>query len=146
MSYTCLLTHVVFSTKDRAPLLTDHEIRNALHAYLGGIVRNLKGRAYTIGGVSDHVHMLISLPPTIATADAVRTVKTNSSSWVKTRIPNFAWQKKYAAFSVSQSGVERVGRYIDEQETHHEKHTFEEELLALLEKHKVAYDPRYLWV
>jgi REP element-mobilizing transposase RayT len=145
VSYTCLLTHVVFSTKDRRPFLKDAALRSDLHAYLGGIVRNLKGRAYAIGGVEDHVHLLISLPATIATADALRTIKTNSSSWAKSHVNGFAWQQKYGAFSVSQSGVPRVVRYIQGQEAHHRKQTFEEELRELLEKHGIDYDPRYLW-
>jgi putative transposase len=145
MSYTALLTHVVFATKNRMPFLTDRDVRSNLHAYLGGIVRNLKGRAYTIGGVADHVHMLIALPPALAIADALRVIKTNSSSWAKNHIRDFAWQQKYSAFSVSQSRVPSVARYIDEQEQHHSKRTFEEELLDLLKKHAVSYDPRYIW-
>jgi REP element-mobilizing transposase RayT len=144
MSYTSLLTHVIFATKNRKPLLKDRGVRSDVHAYLGGIVRNLKGRAYTIGGVADHVHLLVSLPPTLCVADVLRVIKTNSSSWAKERVPGFAWQEKYAAFSVSQSNVPSVARYIDEQENHHQKKTFEEELVSLLEKHGVAYDPQYL--
>jgi putative transposase len=145
MSYTSLLTHIVFSTKNRQLMLQDRAIRNDVHAYLGGIIRNLKGRAYTIGGVADHVHLLVSLPPTLSISDALRVIKTNSSSWAKERVPGFTSQQKYAAFSVSESNVPAVARYIDGQEEHHKKRTFEEELVSLLEKHGVSYDPRYLW-
>jgi putative transposase len=146
MSYTCLLTHIVFSTKERNPFLADKEARDATHAYIGGIVRNLKGRAYTIGGVADHVHMLISTPPALAIADAVRTLKTNSSKWLHEEMRGFAWQEKYSAFSVSQSDIDAVVKYIEGQEEHHRRKTFQEELLELLKEHGVEYDPRYIWV
>ena len=146
MSHTCLLTHVVFSTKERHPFLTDTDLRNATHAYFGGIVRNIKARAYTIGGIGDHVHMLISAPPSLAIADAVRVIKTNSSKWLHDQVRGFAWQEKYSAFSVSRSNVDAVAKFINAQEKHHGRRTFQEELLELLEEHGVEYDPRYIWV
>jgi putative transposase len=147
MSYTNLITHAVFSTKERYPFLSDLEVRSEVHAYLGGIVRGLKGTALTIGGVADHVHMLMVLPPTLAIADVMRGIKSNSSGWIHDRwrsLSKFRWQAKYAAFSVSRSAVERVGRYVEAQEEHHRHKTFEEELTELLEKHGVPYDGRYL--
>jgi putative transposase len=121
-------------------------MRRDTHAYLGGIARNLNGRAYTIGGVTDHVHILLSLPPTLAIADAIRVIKANSSKWIREQMRRFAWQEKYAAFSVSQSNVDAVVRYIDRQEQHHRRRTFQEELVELLDKHGVQYDPRYIWL
>jgi REP element-mobilizing transposase RayT len=146
MSYTNLLAHIVFSTKERRPFLKDPEIRSAAHAYLGGIVRNLRAKAIAVGGVEDHAHLLVRLPTSLAVADAVRVIKTNSSSWIRERIPAFAWQTKYAAFSVSPSALPKVVTYIEGQEAHHRKRTFYEELVELLEKNGVEYDERYLWV
>ncbi|HET7711077.1 MAG TPA: IS200/IS605 family transposase [Thermoanaerobaculia bacterium] len=146
MSYTNLLTHIVFSTKQRRPFLKNRELRSAAHAYLGGIVRSLKAKALVVGGVEDHVHMLVKLPASLAVADAMRVIKTNSSSWVRHRLPEFGWQTKYAAFSVSPSALTKVVAYIERQEAHHRKRSFQEELVELLEKNGVEYDERYLWV
>lgn len=147
-SYASLLTHVVFSTKDRAPLIAD-ECRGRLFPYLGGIAREQGAKALTIGGTVDHVHLLLSLPPTCCVADALRDLKANSSRWIHETWPDrraFAWQTGYGAFSVSESNREGVLRYIREQERHHRRLTFQEEFLALLKKHKIAYDERYIWV
>jgi REP element-mobilizing transposase RayT len=146
MSYTNLLTHIVFSTKERRPFLADPELRSAAHAYMGGIVRNLKAKAIAIGGVEDHAHLLVRFPASLAIADVVRVIKTNSSSWLHERIAAFAWQAKYAAFSVSPSALPKVVAYIEGQEAHHRKRSFQEELVELLEKNGVEYDKRYLWV
>ena len=147
-TFTHLLYHVVFSTKDRKRYI-DAKLRPQLLAYLGGITRELKGKALTVGGTADHVHLLVSLPPTLAVADAMRVLKTNSSRWVHQEGPTpralFAWQTGYAAFSVSQSAREDVKRYIAGQEEHHRRMTFREEFLALLERHGVEFDERYLW-
>ena len=136
----------MFGTKDRRAAI-DEDLRPELHAYLGGIVRELGGTPIIINGTSDHVHALIKLPPVIAVADAVRVVKTNSSKWVheqqKRRM--FGWQSGYSAFSVSESGAPRVRAYIEAQEEHHRKKTFAEEYLEFLQKHRVAYDPRYVF-
>jgi putative transposase len=148
MSYTNLLTHIVFSTKERYPFLTDERTRQDIHSYLGGIVRNLRGKALAVGGVADHVHMLVSFPPAIATADAIRTIKSSSSLWIHDtwrELSKFKWQVKYAGFSVSPSAIPRVTRYIIGQEAHHRKRTFQEELIQLLDLNGVEYDPRYLW-
>lgn len=146
-SYTSLLTHLVFSTKDRLPDI-DADLAGRLHPYLGGIVRELDGKALAIGGAADHVHLLVSLPPTVAVSDALRDIKANSSRWGHETWPArlaFGWQTGYAAFSVSPSNREAVERYIADQQKHHRKFTFQEEFIALLEKHGVAYDPRYVW-
>jgi len=146
-TYTNLLIHATFSTSGRAPLLTD-AIRLDVHAYLGGILRELDAAAIAIGGTADHVHLLIRLPANLALADCLRIAKTNSSRWVKERWPerrSFAWQGGYGAFSVSESNRAAVIRYIRDQAQHHRRISFQDEFLALLKKHRVEFDERYLW-
>jgi REP element-mobilizing transposase RayT len=146
-TFTNLLTHIIFSTKDRAPII-DMEVKAELHAYLGGMVREIKGKAYSINGTTDHVHLLVSLPPTLALSDAMKTIKANSSRWVSGKWSarrNFGWQIGYGAFSVSRSNVATVIRYIENQEEHHRKMTFKEEFLEFLSKHGIEYDKRYIW-
>lgn len=144
-TYSLLLYHVVFSTKDRRPLIAP-SFESGLHAYLGGIVRESGGQPLNVGGVSDHVHLLLQLPPRLALAEVVRLVKTNSSRWCHERHDrHFEWQAGYAAFSVSESSRDVVRRYIQGQADHHRKQSFQEELIAILNRHKIAYDPKYLW-
>lgn len=136
--------HVVFSTKERRPLLRS-EWRDRLHAYLGGIVRNQGGVAEAIGGVEDHIHLLVSLRTTHCLADLVRDLKKDSSTWTADNFdPEFGWQEGYAVFSVSATHIEPVRAYIAGQEEHHRKANFLDELRNLLEKNGVAYDPKYL--
>jgi REP element-mobilizing transposase RayT len=118
-----------------------------LHAYLGGIIRNLQGQALRVNGMPDHVHLLVWLPPTVAIAEALRVLKANSSRWVHESQGHstFAWQAGYGAFSVSQSNVSRVVKYIEDQARHHHRMSFQEELLAFLKKNHIAYDERYIW-
>lgn len=138
--------HIVFSTKDRAPLIQP-SWQGRLHAYLGGVARNVDGIAETVGGVSDHVHLLIGLRATACLADVVRDLKAVSSRWVHEEIgkPAFAWQEGYGAFTVSASQRAQVREYIARQEEHHRKRTFQEEYLELLERSGVDFDTRYLW-
>lgn len=146
-SFSDLLIHAVFSTKERARYL-DAAIRGDVHAYLGGIARELKAPALMVGGTEDHVHMLLRLPCDMAIADCLRVVKTNSSRWIHERWPDrgtFAWQTGYAAFSVSESNRDAVVRYIKEQEKHHREMSFQDELRALLRKHGIEFDERYIW-
>jgi putative transposase len=146
-TYCRLLYHVIFSTKHRQPLI-DAELRDRLYPYLGGIVRNLAGDALNVGGIADHVHLLISLPQTVTVAEAVRLMNCNSSKWVHETWPErsaFAWQTGYGAFSVSQSCVAQVMAYINNQETHHRRQKFQEEFVALLQKHEVIFDESELW-
>ena len=146
-TFTHLVTHVVFSTKDREPLITS-DIRAEMHAYLGGLILELKGKAHAVNGMADHVHMLIHLPPTIAPSDALRFIKANSSRWVRDKWPrrsSFAWQLGYGAFSVSKSSIPGVLDYIHNQEHHHRKMTFQEEFIDFLKKHEIEYDERYIW-
>jgi putative transposase len=145
-TFASLLTHVIFSTKNREPLIA-REFQTELWAYLGGIVRNLEGKALVINGMADHVHLLVSLPPTVSVSDAVRVIKANSSKWLhQKRRASFAWQNGYGAFSVSSSAAPEVIEYICRQEEHHRRMTFQEELVAFLKKHQVEYDKRYIWV
>ena len=128
-----LLTHVIFSTKDRQPLLTP-DLRPELLAYMGGIVRNIHGKLIDSNALLDHVHCLLSLPPALAVAEALRVIKSNSSLWVHETWHRaaFAGQAGYGAFSVSQSNVPAVVKYIRDQEQHHRKISFQEEFIALL--------------
>ncbi len=146
-SFTSLYHHFIFSTKDRRPQITA-EIQERLHAYIGGIIDNEKGRLLAAGGMPDHVHLLASLHGQSSTSDLMRLVKTNSSKWVHETFNghrDFGWQDGYGAFSVSYSGLDRVKKYINDQAAHHRKKTFEEEFLAFLNKHGITYDERYLW-
>ena len=143
-SYTNLLYHIVFATKDRRPLIAE-AFQPRLYEYLGGTVRGLKGVCLEVGGVQDHVHILAKLHPTMAVSEFLEKFKSNSSKWAKTVSRDFGWQAGYSAFTVSESQVERVREYIKNQVEHHRKHTFEEELVALLKAHGVAYDPNHLW-
>jgi REP element-mobilizing transposase RayT len=146
-TYASLLTHCIFSTKDRAPHLTK-QIAPNVFAYMGGIVRSIGGVPLLINGVADHVHMLASLPPTLAIAEAMRVVKANSSKWIHGQWPDqraFAWQNGYGAFSVSRSNQEAVLSYIAGQEEHHKTTTFQEEFLAFLKRHEIEFDERYVW-
>jgi REP element-mobilizing transposase RayT len=144
-TYTNLLTHVIFSTKDREPLITA-TLHEDLVAYVGGILRELGGALRAANARPDHVHLLCSLPPALATADALRVVKTNSSRWVhRTRnYRAFDWQTGYGAFSVSESLAPTVVRYIRDQEKHHRKMTFQEEFITFLWRNGIAYDERYI--
>ena len=145
-TFTNLLTHLVFSTKAREPMIGP-ELKPELYAYLGGLTRELKGKSYGINGTSDHVHMLISLPPVVSISKALSFIKSNSSGWVHDKWPrrSFAWQLGYGAFSVSASQASRTIAYINNQKEHHRKRTFEEEFRELLDKHGVQYDRRYVF-
>lgn len=146
-TYTNILYHVVFSTKNRDPHIDD-KLRPQLWPYIGGILREINGKALTVNGTTDHVRMLVLLPATLSIADAMRLVKTNSSRWIHEKWParrTFGWQRGYGAFSVSESNRDSVTRYIANQEEHHRKTTFKEEFIALLERHGIEYDPRYVW-
>ena len=146
-TYTNLLTHMIFSTKERRPLL-NAALKERLFPYMGGIIRNLKGTALSINGPADHVHILMALPPTVAVATAASKIKSNSTGWVHDEFkacPAFKWQIGYGGFSVSESNVEKVMKYIADQEEHHRKTTFKEEFAAFLKKHKIKYDERYIW-
>ena len=147
MSYISSYYHCIFSTKERRPLIKP-ELQERLWPFLGGIARNNNMRAIEIGGVADHVHVLLSLPSTLPIAKAVQLIKGGSSKWVHdtfTEYRSFAWQAKYGAFGVSVSQLDRIIQYIKNQPAHHHKMSFQEEFVAFLKKHRVVYDERYLW-
>ncbi len=142
-----LVVHVIFSTKERRPIITD-ELKTKLFPYMAGIVNERGGTPHIFNGMPDHVHMLASVPTGLSVADLMRFVKGSSSRWVHQEFPAqriFGWQRGYAAFSVSRSRFDDVHRYIANQEEHHRKVSFQEELIAFLKKHKVEYDERYVW-
>ena len=143
-SFTCVYVHIVFSTKDRQPLIPKDR-QEKLWRYLGGILRNHGMKSVAIGGMPDHVHVLGSLSSEASVAKALNLLKSNSSKWMRERDRAFGWQEGYAAFSVSASALDSVTEYIESQAQHHKKRDFKQEYLALLKKHGVAYDPRWVF-
>jgi putative transposase len=145
-TYCSALFHCVFSTKDRRPFIPP-ETEERLWAYMGGIARENGIRALAIGGSADHVHLLLALPSTMAVATAMREIKRGSSLWMHEAcgMPGFAWQEGYGAFSIGESQVEATVAYIANQKAHHSKRDFQAEFLAILEKHRMEYDLRYVW-
>ena len=147
MSHSSAYFHCVFSTKERQRLITP-ELREHLWPFLGGIARQNQMKAIEVGGVEDHVHILLSLPATMAVAKALQLLKGGSSKWIHDTFPGqrgFAWQAEYGAFSVSVSQLDKTIAYIQGQAAHHRTVTFQEEFLAFLKKHRIEYDERYLW-
>ncbi len=146
-SLSRVLIHSVFSTKNRAPLLRDPEFRDQFHAYLGGCTRTLDCHPIQIGGTEDHIHLLTTLSRTIAIADFIKEIKRNSTIWAKKKNTHkdFAWQAGYGCFSVSESQVPVVTRYIETQEEHHRKITFQDEYRGLMRRHGEKWDERYVW-
>ena len=143
-----ILVHIIFSTRHREPMLSSSALRDELFRYLGGVANNVGARLLAAGGVADHIHLLVAMSTTPAIADVVRDLKANSSRWLREKFPDmrtFAWQSGYGVFSVGESGVEDVVRYIQTQEAHHARMTFEEEYLAFLAKHRVEYDPKWVF-
>jgi putative transposase len=146
-SYTSIIVHVVFSTKDRAPHI-DSALDERLYPYLGGILRELDGKLIAVNGVEDHLHLLAAMKATMSIAEAIGKIKGSSSKWIHDTFPDrsrFAWQRGYGAFSVSESQVPRVAAYIDRQKIHHAKLSFRDEFLRLLQAHGISPDERYLW-
>ncbi|MDQ6765400.1 MAG: IS200/IS605 family transposase [Verrucomicrobiota bacterium] len=145
-SFTSCLFHCVFSTKRREPWLTS-EIRERLWPYLGGIARENEMKALAIGGVADHVHVLVSLPATLPVSKAMQLLKGNSSKWMHETFPAlhaFSWQEGYGAFSIAVSGVEETVAYIRSQEEHHRTRTLREEMQIFLERHGIAFEEKML--
>jgi len=146
-SLSNILIHLIWSTNERHPWLTPG-IREKAHAYLAGAVRQCDCEAYRVGGVADHVHFAVRLSRTLSPADLVKEVKTSSSKWLKTQSPAlaiFAWQRGYGAFSVRPTDLDALLHYIDTQEEHHRKRTFQDEYRAFLKKYGIEYDERYVW-
>jgi putative transposase len=146
-SLASLLVHVVFSTKDREPILSD-EIREDLHDYIGGIVRDCGGTLLAAGSVADHIHLLISHPRTISPADLIKEIKIGSSKWLKHRdksLSGFHWQAGYGIFSISPAHRPALERYIARQAEHHRLTSFQEEYRRLLTRYGIEWDERYVW-
>lgn len=147
-SLSQVLIHLVFSTKDRRPFLRDRAFRDRTHRYLAGISGNLHCPASIVGGVEDHVHILCRLAKTMDVASLVRDLKRDSSRWVKeenSELSDFHWQHGYGAFSLSPSHVPALTRYIEQQEEHHRRESFQEEFRRLCDKYGLSIDERYAW-
>ena len=146
-SLSLVILHLVFSTKDRQPLIGP-SARAELHAYLAEVARNMGCECFRVGGMADHVHFAIRLARTVTVAQLVEDLKTSSSRWMKGRSPDlyaFAWQRGYGAFSVGPGDQQALLNYIENQEEHHCIRTFQEEFRGFLDKYKIKYDERYVW-
>jgi len=146
-SLSRILIHTVYSTKDRLPFLLDPELRDETHAYLAGCAKSLDCLPVRIGGTENHVHLLTTLSRTVTVADFVKETKRNTTLWVKEKTghQDFSWQAGYGCFSVSESQLPVVARYIDNQEEHHRKSTFQDEYRELLRLHGQSWDEKYVW-
>src|SRR6266550_5217783 len=145
-SYTNLLYHIVFSTKERHPLITP-EYEPRLYEYIGGTIRGLGGISLELNGTEDHVHVLAKLRPDRALSDVLRKLKANATGWMHDVFPsvkNFSWQRGYGAFTVSQSNVAAVRQYIARQKVHHRHISFRDEFIQFLRENDIAYDERFI--
>jgi len=147
-SLSLVIVHLVFSTKDRAPFIQP-EMRPRLHAYMAEVARSLGCMAYRVGGVADHVHLALTLPRTLTQSDLVKELKTTSNHWLEKQdraaYMEFGWQRGYGIFSIGKSQLPDLVRYIEDQESHHAKRTFQDEFRAMLDKYGVEYDEAYVW-
>ena len=142
-----LHVHLVFSTKNREPIITD-SVRGSLHAYMATVLQNLNCHPVLINSVEDHIHLLFELARTVSVSQAVEDVKKSSSKWIKEQGPEFrtfAWQSGYGVIAVSESNVDAVREYIANQREHHRKKTFQDEYRQFLERHRIAFDEKYVW-
>jgi REP element-mobilizing transposase RayT len=146
-SYTNLIYHIVFSTKNRLPVITDEQ-KSLLYHYIGGTIRGLGGVSLGIGGMDDHIHILAKLRPDKSVSDVMRELKAGSSGWMHRVFPDaddFSWQNGYGAFSVSYSQIKAVQKYITDQEKHHQKFNFRNEFIMMLRANKIDFEEKYLW-
>lgn len=145
-SFASLHCHIVFSTKQRQPLIAS-ATQTRLFEYIGGILRNHSSPLIAAGGMPDHVHLLLSLSRTMSVADLIRTIKSNSSHWMheEMRQTGFQWQSGYGVFAVSFSQLKHVKAYLAQQEEHHRQVSFKEEFIELLRRHAIDWDERYVW-
>ncbi len=145
-SLSSVYLHIVFSTKDRFPFFSERQVREEVHAFLGGIAKNRSCPPVLVGGVADHV--LLQLGRIVSQADLVKELKRSSSVWIRERFPQFhkfSWQAGYGAFSVSVSSLDSVRSYIEKQEEHHARVSFQDEFIQFLRKHRLDYDERFVW-
>ena len=146
-SLSKIILHIIFSTQNRQPLIFK-ELQNEMHSYIATICKTNKSHPIKIGGTPDHIHIAATLHRTVTVSKLLEEIKKGSSKWFKhkdERLQNFAWQCGYAAFSISQSHVEKLIQYIEQQEEHHRKKSFQEELREFLINYGVEYDERYVW-
>ncbi|RIK76372.1 MAG: IS200/IS605 family transposase [Planctomycetota bacterium] len=146
-TYSNLLYHLVFSTKNRIPLISAR-IQAPLYEYIGGIVRGEDGILLEIGGMPDHLHLLARLKPAKSVAEMLNRIKAKSSKWLNAEhmdLRKFGWQEGYSAFSISESQVPPVRRYLRNQADHHRRYSYQDELLTLLKKHRITFDERFIW-
>lgn len=149
-SLSCMLAHVVFSTKQRSPWIVP-AVRTDLHAYLAGVAREAGCLCHRVGGVGDHVHIAVELSRVVTMATLVERLKTASTKWMKRQtcedgdFQGFAWQRGYGAFSLAKKDLDALVRYIDDQERHHRAMTFEEEFRKVLIKYGVEWDEEWVW-
>lgn len=146
-SFQQIYIHYVFSTKNRKPLIKP-VFEKRLWAYIGGIGREKRFPVIICGGMPDHLHLLVSLNASISISKTIKTIKANSSKWINDNFyeqRQFKWQSGYGAFSVSQSGLSSVNKYIQNQKRHHEQLSFKKEFVQLLKRYHIEYDEKYLW-
>jgi putative transposase len=146
-TFTNLLYHIVFSTKNRIPLISK-DLQPGLYAYIGGIIRGEGGILLEAGGMPDHCHLLVKLKPAISVSEMLNRIKSKSSKWVNDERPalrKFGWQEGFSAFTVSESRVPAVRRYLRGQEAHHRRQSYQDEVRTLLRRHGIEFDERYLW-
>lgn len=144
-TYTNLLYHIVFSTKERRPFIRP-EFETRLYEYVGGTIRGIGGTCLEIGGIEDHIHLIVKLKPTINVSNFLEKLKPSVTSWARPIVhPQFEWQDGYGAFSIGESQIPGVSRYIRNQQEHHKNQTFEDEFKAMLNAAEIDFDERYLW-
>lgn len=146
-TFTQIYVHIVFSVKGRQNLI-QKSWKDELHKYICGIVNGKDQKVYAIGGMADHIHLLVSIKPTISISDLVRDMKANSSKWINEKqyvVGKFQWQEGFGAFSYGQSQLDIVITYINNQEQHHEQKTFKDEYMELLQRFNIIYDEKYLF-
>ena len=147
-TFTKLYYHLVFSTKDRERHLTI-DIQEELYRYIAGVIKGEEGFLISIGGMEDHVHILCTIPAKISVSNMLKHIKGNSSSWLHERFPNVSfhkWQSGFGAFSVSQSQIDKVKEYIQNQKEHHKEFDFKDEFRNLLKRHGISFDEKYIWL
>lgn len=142
-----ILVHIIFSTKARQPLIQP-DITQDLYQYMANIARSYNSQVHEIGGIEDHAHLLVSLPRTVTLCKLIEEIKKGSSKWIKTKdisYRNFSWQNGYGAFSIGQSNFEALKNYIQNQQEHHRKISFQDEYRSFLKKYSITFDEKYVW-